>query len=98
MDSVGHTEAHAGFMPPRWRSRQKVHLKARPSCSLRCTTPNGQAVTQYEHPLHTSGCTNTPPNSVRTIAPVGHASRQPATSQCLHTSDENVHEGDSGEF
>src|SRR5579864_6384104 len=35
----------------------------------------------------------TAPNSIRTIAPVGHASRQPATSQCLHTSDENPHAG-----
>src|SRR5207237_10635338 len=26
-------------------------------------------------------------NSVRTIAPVGHTSRQPAWTQCLHTSD-----------
>src|SRR5512145_3510177 len=30
----------------------------------------------------------TPPNSVRTMDPVGHASRQPAFSQCLQTSDE----------
>src|SRR3954469_8932317 len=45
-----------------------------------------------------SGCTKTPPNSVRTIAPVGHASRHPATSQCLQTSEENVQDGDSGEF
>jgi len=37
--------------------------------------------------LHTSGCTYTSPNSLRTIAPVGHASRQPALVQCLHTSD-----------
>src|SRR5579859_945146 len=34
----------------------------------------------------------TPPNSVRTIDPVGHASRQPASSQCLQTSEEKVHE------
>src|SRR6476620_1001108 len=33
-------------------------------------------------------------NSVRTIAPVGHASRQPACSQCLQTSDENSHAGE----
>src|SRR5262245_30038914 len=33
----------------------------------------------------------TPPNSVRTIAPVGQASRQPACSQCLQTSDEKSH-------
>src|SRR5262245_1072998 len=33
----------------------------------------------------------TPPNSVRTIEPVGHASRQPAFSQCLQTSDEKSH-------
>src|SRR5512134_2797458 len=31
---------------------------------------------------------NTPPNSVRTIDPVGHASRHPAFSQCLQTSEE----------
>src|SRR3954462_14796440 len=29
----------------------------------------------------------TEPNSVRMIAPVGHASRQPARAQCLQTSD-----------
>src|ERR1043166_1228042 len=39
-----------------------------------------------------SGCTYTPPNSVRTIDPVGHASRQPARSQCLQTSDAKAHE------
>src|ERR671937_545664 len=33
----------------------------------------------------------TPPNSVRTIEPVGQASRQPACSQCLQTSDEKSH-------
>src|SRR5436190_18317432 len=38
-----------------------------------------------------SGCTKTLPNSVRTIEPVGHASRQPAFSQCLQTSDEKAH-------
>src|SRR4051794_542416 len=39
-----------------------------------------------------SGWTYTVSNSVRTIDPVGHASRQPARSQCLQTSDENSHE------
>src|SRR5918994_4508688 len=34
---------------------------------------------------------NTPPNSVRTIEPVGHASRHPAFSQCLQTSEEKSH-------
>src|SRR3954453_5701361 len=34
-----------------------------------------------------SGCTNTDSNSVRMIEPVGHASKQAAVSQCLHTSD-----------
>src|SRR5438445_5841680 len=43
-----------------------------------------------------SGCTYTPPNSVRTIDPVGHASRHPAFSQCLQTSDENCHVMRSG--
>src|SRR5205823_9667740 len=38
----------------------------------------------------------TPPNSVRTIAPVGQASRHPAFSQCLQTSDEKDHEFISG--
>src|SRR5947208_8077950 len=38
-----------------------------------------------------SGCTYTPPNSVRMIEPVGQASRHPAFSQCLQTSDENSH-------
>src|SRR3954471_3714752 len=49
-------------------------------------TPNGQAETQYPHPLQTSGCTYTDPNSVRTSAPVGQLSRQPARAQCLQTS------------
>src|SRR5262245_56147947 len=40
-----------------------------------------------------SGWTKTPPNSVRTIEPVGQASRQPACSQCLQTSDEKSHDG-----
>src|SRR5947209_19736565 len=34
----------------------------------------------------------TPPNSVRTIEPVGQASRHPACSQCLQTSEEKLHE------
>src|SRR3954453_1458650 len=36
-----------------------------------------------------SGWTITVSNSVRMSAPVGHASRQPAWVQCLHTSDMN---------
>src|SRR5436305_7247 len=55
-------------------------------------TPNGQADTQYPHPLQMSGCTNTVSNSVRMIDPVGQASRQPAVWQCLHTSDIISHE------
>src|SRR5947208_6356324 len=45
-----------------------------------------------------SGCTYTLPNSVRTIAPVGQASRHPAFSQCLQTSEENDHEFSSAAF
>ena len=51
-------------------------------------TPNGQPATQVPHPLQTSACTTTVPNSVRNSAPVGHTSRQPAWVQCLHTSDD----------
>src|SRR5436305_11979028 len=51
-------------------------------------TPNGQAGTQYPHPLHTSCCTTTVSNSVRNSAPVGHTSRQAAWVQCLHTSED----------
>src|SRR5436190_9518893 len=51
-------------------------------------TPNGQAVTQYPQPLQTSSCTTTVPNSVRNSEPVGHTSRQAASVQCLHTSDD----------
>src|SRR5579872_4239997 len=40
----------------------------------------------------------TPPNSVLTIEPVGQASRHPACSQCLQTSDENAHEACSPAF
>src|SRR5689334_13594506 len=61
-------------------------------------TPNGQVMTQYPQPLQMSGCTYTPPNSVRMIDPVGHASRHPATSQCLQTSEENSHAVASGAF
>src|SRR6266581_8035564 len=43
-----------------------------------------------------SGCTKTLPNSVRTMEPVGHASMQPAFSQCLQTSEENSHVMASG--
>src|SRR5947207_15518727 len=43
-----------------------------------------------------SGCTKTLPNSVRTIDPVGHDSRQPAFSQCLQTSELNSHAIRSG--
>src|SRR5689334_729158 len=80
-------------MPAFCRSEQNVHLKARPSSGFFSTTPNGQLTTQYAQPLQTSGCTNTAPNSMRTIAPVGQASRHPATSQCLQTSDENAMPG-----
>src|SRR3569832_1442761 len=73
-----------------------VHLNARPSLGFFSSTPNGHATTQYAQPLQTSGCTNTAPKSMRTIAPVGHASRQPATSQCLQTSDEKLHVAPSG--
>src|SRR4051794_30636450 len=96
IDSVGQALAHAGSNPAFCRSVQNVHLNARPSSSSFCTTPNGQEMTQYAQPLQMSGCTNTPPNSVRTMEPVGHASRQPATSQCLQTSDENSHDSTSG--
>src|ERR1700730_4805265 len=51
-------------------------------------TPNGHAETQYPQPLHTSACTTTVSNSVRKIAPVGHASRHAACVQCLQTSDD----------
>src|ERR1700691_1748114 len=54
-------------------------------------TPYGQADTQYAQPLHTSGCTITVPNSVRTRAPVGQTSRQPACVQLLQTSDDISH-------
>src|SRR5436309_1116666 len=46
---------------------------------------------QYPHPLHTSGCTTTVPNSVRNSAPVGHTSRQAAWVQCLQTSEDISH-------
>src|SRR5688572_10246115 len=57
----------------------------------RSTTPNGQPATQVPHPLQTSCCTTTVPNSVRNSAPVGHTSRQPARVQCLHTSEDMSH-------
>jgi hypothetical protein len=49
-------------------------------------TPNGQAALQYPQPLQTSDWMSVEPNSVRTIAPVGQASRQEAWAQCLQTS------------
>ena len=51
---------------------------------------------QYPQPLQTSGWRTTVSNSVLISAPVGHASRQPACVQCLHTSDMKTHEGDAG--
>ena len=86
--SLSACRRQTGFLP--------VITKSALECSsimlIFWTTPNGPATTQYEQPLQTSGCAKTPPNSVRTIAPVGHASRHPATSQCLQTSEENAHE------
>src|SRR6266850_5101797 len=77
---------------PLWmRSLQKVHLLARPVSWLNDTTPNGHELTQYRQPLHTSWLMFTVPYSVRWIAPVGHASRQPAWAQCLQTSDIRSH-------
>src|SRR5436309_10232719 len=64
-----------------------VHFHTRPSDSRLSITPNGQAGTQYPHPLQTSCCTTTVSNSVRNSAPVGQTSRQAAWVQCLHTSE-----------
>src|SRR2546426_4914080 len=50
-------------------------------------TPNGHAPMQSRQPLQTSDWMTTVSNSVRVIAPVGQTSRQPAWTQCLHTSD-----------
>jgi len=66
-------------------------LCAPPSLSRRAITPNGQALTQYPQPLHTSSCTTTVPNSVRISAPVGQTSRHAASVQCLHTSEDISH-------
>jgi len=49
-------------------------------------TPNGQAAMQARQPLQTSDWITTVSNSVRMMAPVGHTSRHPAWTQCLHTS------------
>src|SRR5512132_3442965 len=87
MESVGQVLAHAGPSPLWIRSLQNVHLFARPVSWLKETTPKGQELTQYRQPLHTSWLMLTVPNSVRWIAPVGHASRHPAWAQCLQTSD-----------
>src|SRR5439155_18048498 len=53
---------------------------------------------QYPQPLHTSFCTKTEPTSVRTIEPVGQASRQPASSQCLQTSERKIQRNGSSAF
>jgi hypothetical protein len=47
------------------RSLQKVHFLAVPVCSLKDTTPKGQADTQYRQPLQTSWLMLTVPCSVR---------------------------------
>jgi hypothetical protein len=47
--------------------------------------------------LQTSAWTITVSNSVRTIAPVGHASMQPAFVQCLQTSDMKSHLSSGGD-
>src|SRR5258707_2936912 len=61
----------------------------------RSITPNGQAATQVPHPLQTSCCTTTVPNSVRNSAPVGHTSRHAASVQCLQTSEDISHRSGS---
>ncbi len=49
-------------------------------------TPKGHAAMHMRQPLQTSDWITTVSNSVRMIAPVGQTSRQPAWTQCLHTS------------
>ena len=46
---------------------------------------------QYLQPMQTSCWMKTFPRSVRTMAPVGQAFRQPASLQCLHESLEKYH-------
>ena len=49
-------------------------------------TPNGQASTQFEQPMHrglSADCTMPP--SVCLIASAGHTSAQVGSSQCMHT-------------
>src|SRR5439155_2768965 len=66
---------------------QSVHFCAVPVFSLKPMTPYGQAEMQSRQPLHTLCWMSTVPNSVRTIAFVGHTSRHDACWQCLQTSD-----------
>ena len=63
-----------------------MHFCAAPVTGLVPMTPNGQAAMQSRQPLQTSDWMTTVSNSVRMIAPVGQTSRQPARTQCLHTS------------
>src|SRR2546428_10639888 len=93
MESVGQVLAHAGPSPLWIRSLQNVHLFARPVSWLKETTPKGQELTQYRQPLHTTWLMLTVPDSVRQIAPVGQASRDPAVEQGMQTSDMRTQAG-----
>ena len=46
--------------------------------------PNGQACTQYAHPMHRSPSTITTPSLVRYEAPTGHTWTQGVALQWLH--------------
>ena len=72
---------------PLWiRSLQSEHLWTVPVCSLNEMTPYGQEGMQNLQPMQTSCWTMTLPRSVRTMALVGQAFRQPASVQCLQES------------
>src|SRR5512137_2763814 len=86
MEPVGQALAHAVPRPLWIRSLHRVHLCTVPVFSLKAITPNGHDGMQYLQPMQTSCWTTTLPMSVRMMALVGQAFRQPASLQCLHES------------
>ncbi len=87
MASVGQTLAQAGPRPASTRSWQKVHFWAMPLDGDTAMTSKGQAGTQCWFPLHTWPSTRTKPSAFLEMAPVGQASRQGASGQCLQLSE-----------
>ena len=83
---LGHTDAHIGLSPSLVRSVHMSHFIIWSKSAIILGTPNGQASTQLEQPMHrglSADCTI--PFSVCLIASAGHTSAHVGSSQCMHT-------------